>query len=403
MESEFVSLFFVVLAALAAPILAAIVPKKLFPETVFFLVLGMILGPNVAGLIQIDNALSLLSDLGLAFLFLLAGYEIQVDELTGRRGRHGLVTWAVSFAITLAVMVPISLYRGNILGGFAAAIILTTTAFGTLVPIMAERGLSSTPIGSHVTAYGVWGELCPVLAMALLLTTRARWLTILLLIAFVCIAVLAALLSRHAGRKSIRLVSFIEANADTNSQIRIRAVVVLLVGLVMLAAEFQLDVVLGAFAAGFVLRAIMPEGSDVLERKLAGIGYGFFIPLFFIVSGAAIDPVSIAAEPLLLLLFVIALLLVRAVPIYISLRLQGSKSGLSRPQIASVALYCTTALPLIVAVSTVATSAGIISSSVASVLVAAGGVSVLVMPLLASCVSEIMDSRQDLEEASLPK
>ena len=80
-----------------------------------------------------------------------------------------------------------------------------------------------------------------------------------------------------------------------------------------------LDIVLGAFAAGFVLRYIVPEGDHELERKLEGMAYGFFIPLFFIVSGAKIDVMAVFEQPALLVAFIVLLLIVRALPIFVSL------------------------------------------------------------------------------------
>lgn len=381
MEVELASLFFIAAAAFISPVLSALIPHRLFPETVFLLIFGMVMGPHVLGIVEVGEPIDLLSELGLGFLFLLAGYEIDVKELAGAGGKHGLRTWIVTFAVALCIMIPVALSRGNVLGGFAAAIILTTTAFGTLVPILKDRGLTDTVVGKKVVEYGIWGELCPVLAMALLLTTRATWVTIVLLVAFLVVAIVAALVSKRIRSASSRLGKFMAKNAETNAQMNVRAVVMLLVGLVALAAIFQLDVVLGAFAAGFILRIALPEGSNSLEHKLNGLCYGFLIPVFFIVSGTKIDPMGIVQEPMLLILFLCALLLIRSVPIFISLALRKDTRSLPAGTRASIALYCTTALPLIVAVASVAVSSGIITQDVASVLIAAGGLTVLIMPL----------------------
>ena len=159
---------------------------------------------------------------------------------------------------------------------------------------------------------------------------------------------------------------------------------VLLVGLVTVSALFDLDIVLGAFAAGFVLRFIIPNGDEGLEHKLNGIGYGFFVPLFFVVSGMAINPMAVAKYPLLLVLFIVALLAVRALPVFFGLRIAPETRAMDRHARATVALYCTTALPLIVAITNIATGADAMSPDIASLLVAAGGITVLLMPLLAS-------------------
>lgn len=392
METEFVSLFVVVACAFVCPILSSILPNKIVPETVFLLVAGMLIGPNVFGLVQSDIAVNLLSDLGLGFLFLLAGYEIDVQELSGKGGKHGLRTWLVSFAIALVVFVPFGIDRGNVHSGIAAAIVLTTTAFGTLVPILKERGHDKMPIGKGVIEYGVWGELCPIIAMAILMGSRATWMTMLLLVAFAGIAVGSVFVSKFLNRKGSKLNDFMRRNSESNAQIWVRFVMVLLVGLVAISAVFDLDIVLGAFAAGFALRAILPKGNLSLEHKLNGIAYGFFIPLFFIVSGMKVDPEGVVDDPLLLVAFILSLIVVRAVPIFVSLSLRSDMKEIDPRMKASIAFYSTTALPLIVAVTSVAVSSGAFTQEVGSTLIAAGGITVLIMPLFASIVLHTMDA-----------
>lgn len=384
MEADLISLFCIVAVALATPIISALVPNRMIPETVFLLIAGMVLGPHVIGIAQPDTAITLLSDLGLGFLFLLAGYEIDPAELTGKQGRHGLATWFVTFAIAMVICIATPDFQSNHLGWLAAAIALTTTAFGTVVPILHERGLVGTPIGKSIFAYGTWGEICPIIAIALILSTRKTWVTLVILLVFALVAVIAAVIPRRIWERGIHLPKFINRNRDTNAQIVIRFVMVLLVGLVTLSALFDLDIVLGAFAAGFVLRFIIPEGDEGLERKLNGIGYGFFVPLFFVVSGMAIDPMAVTTYPVLLVLFIVALLLVRALPIYAGLHISRETRDMDPHVRATVAFYCTTALPLIVAITNIAVSAGAMTTDIASLLVAAGGITVFLMPLLAS-------------------
>lgn len=383
-EIELISLFVIVVAAFLAPLVSAIVPKKMIPETVFLLIAGMVIGPNVLGIANTDAAISLLSDLGLGFLFLLAGYEIDPAELGGKQGRHGLYTWIVTFAIAMGICVAIPDFQENPMGWLAAAIALTTTAFGTLVPILHDRGLVGTRIGDAIFSYGTWGELCPIIVIALILSSRSTWVTLVILATFAAIAIATALIPKRIKSRFGAASDFIEKNRDTNAQILIRIVMVLLVGLVTVSAVFDLDIVLGAFAAGFVLRYVIPEGDKRLEGKLKSIGYGFFIPLFFIVSGMAINPVAVTEYPLLLVLFVIALLLVRALPIFFALRIFKETKYMDRFGRATIALYCTTALPLIVAITNIAVSTGTMSSDIASLLVAAGGITVFLMPLFAS-------------------
>ena len=355
MVTDLVSLAIIALIAFACPILCRLIPNKAVPETVLLLAAGALCGPHVLNIVQVTDAMALLSDLGLAFLFLLAGSLFSVD-------------------------------------GMAVAIALTTTALGTLLPILQERKLMDTRIGSEILAYGTWGELLPVLAMTLLLSTRAKWETMLILMAFVAIALLTAAVPKRAERLGGWVYRFVVENANTNSQMLVRTVNLMLIGLTAISALFDLDIVLGAFAAGFIMRYLIPDGDPTLEMKHSAMAYGFFIPLFFVVSGAKIDVTAIAANPGLLLMFIGLLLFVRALPIFISLSLGKTSRDMTVPERLTVAFYCTTALPIIVAVTTVAVGAGAMGQATASVLVAAGGITVFIMPLLASLTAHSVNA-----------
>ena len=165
----------------------------------------------------------------------------------------------------------------------------------------------------------------------------------------------------------------------------------LLIFLVTISALFELDAVLGAFAAGFILRYIIPDGSKSLEMKLEGVGYGFLIPVFFVVSGAAINVRAVAGRPALLVAFIVMLMLIRAVPVYVALSLDKRENPLSSHHRVTVALYCTTALPIIVAVTSLAVKVGTMQSDTASTLVAAGAITVFLMPLLGSITYQVAD------------
>ncbi len=392
MSADLISLSIIALIAFAAPILTRLVPNKLVPETVLLLIAGALLGPYVANIIQVSHSVELLSELGLAFLFLLAGYEINPSNLTGSQGKRGAATWVVSFAIAFGLIYFLPLFENDYIQHIALTIAFTTTALGTLLPIMKERNILSTRVGDSILAYGTWGELLPILAMALLLSTRAELETILILIVFAVLCVLAAVVPAKARKTGHALFTFLHNNAETTSQTAMRAVVLLLVGLVTFSNLFELDIVLGSFAAGFVLRYIVPEGNDSLERKLDGIAYGFFIPIFFVISGANVNIAAVFARPELLIMFIVLLLLIRAVPIFVALSTGKDTRDISAHNRWTVALYCTTALPLIVAVTSVAVNAGALTQDTASVLVAAGAVTVFLMPLLASITYRIADA-----------
>lgn len=391
MAHDFISLAIITLVAFLAPVIAQIIPKKPIPETVLLLAAGAILGPNMLNKVWLSEPVTLLSELGMAFLFLLAGYEINPKELAGSEGKKGLATWAISFAVAFAV---VTIHPGIAIGGIDAvpmAIVLVTTALGTLMPILRERELMDTKVGKAVIAHGTWGELGPVLAMAVLLSSRSNWQTAVILAAFLLLCVVAALIPSMARKHGSRLYRFLEAKANTTSQTTVRGCIMILVALVAFSALFDIDIVLGAFAAGFVLRYIRPEGNVTLVAKLDAIGFGFLIPLFFVVSGAKIDLSAVADDPLMLIRFIVMLVLIRTVPIVISLSLGASREKYTMHERLSVALYATTALPIIVAVTSMCVKNGSMDSSTASIMVAAGAITVFLMPLLAQIAYGIAD------------
>lgn len=315
----FVSLAIIALVAFASPFIASAIPGKPVPETVFLLVIGAVLGPHMLGVIHVDAEVSLVSELGLAFLFLLAGFEIDPKSITGVEGRYGLATWVVTFGIAWLAVRFTPWFSVSHFDGIAVTLALTSTALGTLVPIMRERSLTGTRVGDSILAYGTWGELGPVLAMSVLLSARTGIQTLVILGLFAVVCVLLAVVPSRSKRVGSRFFAFVEERADTTSQTFVRLTVLILVTLVAFSAVFDLDIVLGSFAAGFVLRYIIPEGNHTLETKLDGLAYGFLIPVFFTVSGAKIDLTAVASRPGLLAGFIVALLIIRAVPILISM------------------------------------------------------------------------------------
>lgn len=391
MVVDFISLAVIVVVAALCPIIASLIPNKLIPESVFLLIAGAVLGPNLLGVIQTTDVVNFLSELGLAYLFLLAGMEINPKNLVGHEGKRGIGAWGISLALGFVVVFLLPWFDPAQLDGIAVAIAMTTTAFGTLVPIMKERGLTGTPVGNSIMAYGTWGELAPIVAIALLLSTRSSWQTLLILGAFALIAVVMAFIPKKAKAAGSKIAHFVKTRSNTTYQTMVRFTMLILVLLLAISEIFHLDIVLGAFAAGFVMGAIIPEGDEELETKLNGAAYGFFIPLFFIVSGAKVNILAIGDNPVLLVVFIIALMMVRGIPVFIMLT-TDQRCELSAHNRWTVALYCTTALPLVVAITSIGTSMGFFSQDTASVLVAAGAITVFLMPFLASLTYRVADA-----------
>lgn len=387
MISQLLSLSVTMLVAALAPFVASLVPGRAIPEVVFLVFAGTLLGPNGADVIRTSGgALSLVSELGMAFLFLMAGYEIKPSELVGPMGRHASICWGISLVAAIALVSLTGFSRFTGMAGIAFAIMLTTTAYGTLAPIMRARDLTNTRVGRAVTAYGATGEVLPVIAVALMLSTRSLLVTVVVLVVFMLVCVRIAHLSTSTARIGARFRDFVRSSAGASTQTPLRLVVLLLVFLLFLAEVAGFDSVLGAFAAGFVLRVFFPDGNEDLETRLESIGNGFLIPAFFVISGAGIDLSAAVADPGLLFLFIGLLVAVRGVSVAISLHVNTETRGMEPQERFVTTAYCVMALPLVVAITQIVVDAGAMTSQDASVLVTAGAVTVLVVPVLTSLV-----------------
>lgn len=382
MDEAASSLFWIVLCIVLAPLLAGLIPRRMVPEVVLLLVLGVVIGPNVGDLATTGQAIGILRELGLGLLFLLAGYEIELEELTGRAGRRALWTWLACLATALTFIWLVGL-SGVIHAEAAVAIALTSTALGTLLPILKDGGLLGTRFGTIVSHHGAYGELGPIVAMAVLLGTRGPVASMLVLLGFAALAVVVSLFSSSLQREGSWLVDTIRAGAETTAQTTVRLTMLLLVTLGVLAASFHLDAVLGAFAAGLVLRRLIPAGHEGLELRLNGLAFGLLIPVFFVTSGMSIDPAAVASAPGELVVFVTLILVIRGGWVFLAERVfRGSGTRES----AAIALFAATGLPIIVAVTSTAVAAGQMTTHNASILTAGAALTVLICPLAATLV-----------------
>lgn len=378
LQTELVSLVVILAIAAFTPLLVGLLRLKV-AEVVFLLVFGIIFGPNLLNAITIDNSIDLLSELGLGFLFFLAGLELAPASIRGKPGRLALSGWLVSLALALGAAAILE-STGEIQDFIGFAIILTSTALGTLLPVLRDSGELKTPFGNYFMGAGAWGEFGPVLAIAILLSTRASWAAIILLVVF---GLIAFVVSKIPGRFSnnSRVMELLERGYHSSSQTGVRLTVLLIVLLLAIASAFGFDAVLGAFTAGIIVRQYLPaEVETELQRRVEAIAFGIFIPIFFIVSGANIDIHAIIANPWPMLAVFVLLLVVRGLPQFFIYR----KAIPDTRDRARFSLLVATGLPIIVAVTTVEVAAGHMSQNDASELVAAGALSVLVFPLIAT-------------------
>ena len=379
LSAELNSLFFIMLIAVLAPLLVGLLRLKV-AEVVILLGLGILVGPGVLGLVEIDASISLLAQLGLGFLFFFAGLELEPEAIKGRYGKLAAIGWGCTLLVAGIATWVLELlgYVDNFIG---FAIVLTSTALGTLLPVLRDNGELKTPFGKFFMGAGAIGEFGPILAISLFLSSLSSFEAIVSLIAMALAAYLLAKLPQWL--KSAKLRKLIGAGHYSSSQTPVRITILFLVGLLAISASLGLDVVLGAFIAGVIFRMNMAhEAENAIHVKVEGIGFGFLIPIFFVVSGVNIDILSIIADPVPMFVVAFLILLARGVPQFFVYR---NAIPVTRDRI-RFSLYVATALPIIVAVTTVQVEAGVMTSADAATLVGAGALSVLLFPLTAYLV-----------------
>jgi len=360
--------------ALLAAVIVGLFPRMPVPQVVLLLAGGIVIGPDVLG-IGVPQDVRVLADVGLGFVFLLAGYEVDLRLMREDAGRRALLAWAASLGLATGV-VGVLAAAGLVKAFLPVALGLTTTALGTLLPVLREKGLLRGRLGRYLLATGAVGELLPVLAIAVFLGTQGRLAALVSLCAVGVLAIGLALLRRSVEEGS-RLARVIQAGQNETAQITLRGTILLLLGLIAVTDQFDLDAVLGAFLAGIVLRRWVGAAAPVLESKLDAVGYGFFVPLFFVYSGMGLDLHAIAHAPLRLVLFLVLILVVRGGPALLVYR--GVLSARERTQ---TALVSATALPTLVALTEIGLRSGTMLPENAAALVGAGVVTVLVFPAL---------------------
>lgn len=367
----------------AAPLISAAagraVRSLVVPIAVVELIGGAALGPRGFGAARLDSIISLLGSLGLGFLFFYAGYEIELERIKGVALRLGAIGWVVSLALAYA-LAGILQATGVVISGVLVGSAISTTAIGTILPVLRDTDQLRGRFGAAILAAGTVGELGPVLIVTVLLSGESDKVSQALVLAvFVVLTVVAALVTSGVVGRSWR---FLSRSLETSSQLLVRLVVALVVVLLVLAQSLGFDVVLGGFAAGMIVRfAMRGHEAEQFESKLDAVAFGFLIPLFFIKSGMNLDLSALSSSVDAVLkvpLFVALFLVVRGLPAITLYR--GELPFRDR---VSLGLFSATQLPLVVAITTIGVSQNLMRPSTAVALVTAAAISVLLFPTLA--------------------
>jgi Kef-type K+ transport system membrane component KefB len=381
-EISFTSVAVVAAVAVVAPLALGLTGLRL-PSIVLEILLGILVGPQVLGWATGDEPVEVLSIIGLAFLLLLAGLEVDYDRFRGRLLRLTSLAYVVSLGIALAV--GAALKAGDLVRSpLLIAIMLSATGLGIILPILKDAGETSTPFGQVVIAGASIAEVVPIVLLSLFFSGKGGVGAGAVLLATFAVFVLAVGAAIFAAEHSMRLTTTFMKLQDTTAEIRVRSAFLLLIVFVVLASKFGLEAILGAFLAGATLKLL--DRDDMMthaffRRKLEAVGFGVFVPFFFVATGLRLDVESLFASGSALArvpIFLGALVVIRGLPALLYRPLA------ERPeQIVAGGLLQATSLSFLIVAGQLGVELDLISSVNYTALVAAGLISVIVFPLTA--------------------
>jgi Kef-type K+ transport system membrane component KefB len=382
-EISFENLLIVVAAGFAAPLALGLFPRVRLPAVVLEIVLGIVIGPAVLGWVEVDEPVEVLSLVGLAFLLFLAGLEIDLHALRGRLLRRASQGFGVSIALSLAA--ALALYAAGIVDSpILIAVILASTSLGVVVPVLQDAGESTSRFGQLVIAAASIADFASVLLLTLLFSREATGTgTKLLLIGTFVVAIAVVAITVARTERSMRISAALRRLQDTSAQIRVRGAFLLLVGMVALAEQLGLELILGAFAAGAILNHLDMDNEMThpeFRTKLAAVGFGVFIPVFFVASGVGFDLDALFADAATIAsipAFLAALWIARGAPALLYRGEFGDRRAVA------AGLLQATSLPFIVAATQIGQDLGVIDAAASAAFIGAGLLSVLIFPITA--------------------
>jgi Kef-type K+ transport system membrane component KefB len=338
----------------------------------------------VLGWARVDAAVGVLALLGLAYVLLLAGLEVDVDGLRGGPLRRTGAGFLLSLGLGLLAGFALAA-AGAVASPLLVAVVLASTGLAVVIPLLKDAGETRSPFGQLVIAGASVAEFGTIVLLSLLLSREATGTGArVALLAGLGVAVVAVVLALRRVERSRRLAPELRRLQDSSAQIRVRGAALLLVAFAALAEGLGVEVILGAFLAGVALRAVDRDERMLhpqFRTKLEAVGFGVFAPVFYVASGLRFDLRALVARPGALALvpvFLAALLVVRGLP-----------AGLYRPVVgtrraaAARAASRATALGFVVVGAQLGAELGLLSPSTAAALVGAGLLSVLLFPLTA--------------------
>ena len=372
-------IFVIFVVAVAAPLLAQTRLGSRVPVVVIEVLLGVIIGPHVLQLIEDDTFLATMRSVGMVAVMFMAGMEIDFNRIKGNPLSLAVRGW-FSSVVLAGLVVAVLHVIPDVQAPMMVVIALTTTGLGTLLPILRDSGQLEAPFGRMLLAAGTLGEVGPIVAVSLALSSRySSWQEFLFLLVFLGLVGLAAAIG--VGARPPKVIALLSRTMHASTQLPVRLSLMILGGLVLIANEFGFEAVFGAFAAGMIvgLATRGPDG-DAFRLKIDAVCFGWFAPFFYVGTGIAFDIGALTRDvPTMLLLptFLVLFLLVRGLPVLLYRR------DLAKPELLPFALSMSvTSLGLVVVITHVGLQTNHMSPDIARALVGAALLSLLVYPTL---------------------
>lgn len=397
----FISLLLVIFLAFIVPLLLS--KLKRIPVVVGEIVAGIIIGHSGFNLVGANPTLTVMSDIGLAFLMFLAGMEIDFSKLFPPREKgkpapgSNLPGMAfIVYLVTLGLAIPGAFLLRNLgLEGdpYLLAFVLSATSLGVLLPVLKERKLMNQPSGQLVFLTALLADFITVLLLTVYIITLDRGFD--LEIFSLGLLFVAFFLAYRIGGGFIRIPrvrNLIEELSHATVQLKVRGALAILMAFVVLAEFLGAELILGAFLGGMVISLIKAPQDDDLIHKLEAFGFGFFIPVFFVMAGVELELGALFETPTILalipVLFIVALI-IKLAPTLILRRI------LSWRETIAGGLLLNTHLSLEIAVAVIGLRLGLLTPATNAAIVVFSALTVFFMPIL---FNAIMPSAEDEEK-----
>ncbi|HFD6219184.1 TPA: cation:proton antiporter [Staphylococcus aureus] len=404
---EFLSLVIVVLAAFLTPIIVNRLNINFLPVVVAEILMGIVIGNSFLNIVERDSILNILSTLGFIFLMFLSGLEIdfkafkkdkrarqgQNDDESSIPGHLNLALTVFAFIMIISILLAyVFKWLGLVDDVLLMVIIISTISLGVVVPTLKEMNIMRTTIGQFILLVAVLADLVTMVLLTVYGAINGQggstiWL-IGILVVFTAISYILGV--------QFKRMSFLQKLMDGTTQIGIRAVFALIILLVALAEGVGAENILGAFLAGVVVSLLNPD--EEMVEKLDSFGYGFFIPIFFIMVGVDLNIPSLIKEPKLLIIIpilIVAFIISKLIPVMFIRRWFDMKTTIAS------AFLLTSTLSLVIAAAKISERLNAISAETSGILILSAVITCVFVPIIFKKLFPVPDEFNRKIEVSL--